>query len=412
MADSNYKIKKGGTTRGIASYLSNASGASVSGESFSDGSTYYYPADSTKYAIYQKPTGHGNFNSVWATKRSIVGSHYLRGTSTTTPDFAARGYCPTFSNSSSWVPSSDTAQVKFVSGTGIQVKDGSGSWTTLSNTINTHIIIVEICGGGGGGGGGCVNKGNKNTHNYAGGSGGGGGGYLAHVVRISDGTPLVLYRGAGGAGGSSTSEGNGSAGSAGGKSYVTKNGTTIFSAPGGGAGQGAKHVTGATESSGQSTTVPFNTTNFVYKTSGSDYSEFSYCIGANGKAGAYNNETSGSKKSGTNGADSSIVGTIFKRSNQSGGQGGQGSSCSGYNRISCGGGGGASAMGKGGGGRYGYKSGSNYYYSTSGGGPGAGGGGGGGYYGFTEDGTHVNNGGADGGAGYIGICYETTYPES
>lgn len=411
MADSAFKIKDGdGTYRSVTSFLAKGNIKST-GQTFHNAS-YFSSDDTQKYVIYRQPDGVNWLQYIWSDARSIVGTYYRRAGSTTTPDFARRGWAPTFDDGSSWTPTATTSQIKYVSGTGLQYRNStSGSWTTLSNTINSPIVIIETQGGGGGGGGACVNAGNANTHNYSGGGGGASGVYIAHVVDLSDGVALTLVKGSGGAAGSNAYEASGSGGSRGTGSYVQKNGTTIIAAPGGPGGKAATHSTGKTTAGGQSDLSVYGDCTYITGTASTATTayanELSMTLGAKGGSGAGNNESS--KLSGYSGSSSSNSGLAFARSViGSAGGGGQGSNCTGLTKCSCGGGGGGSVLGNGGGGAKVYQSGSYWYHAQDGGAPGVGGGGGGGSYGW--DGSNHRSGGPyKGGDGQIKVQYQTSY---
>lgn len=410
MADSAFKIKDGnGTYRSVTDFMSSGN-IKDSGQTFHDASYYNSGSSSSYYVIYRTPDMTNYFNYIWSDEHSIVGNYYRRANSTTTPDFARRGWAPTFSDSS-WTPSSTTSYIKYVSGTGLQYKEGSGSWTTLSNTINSPIVLIEAQGAGGGGGGACVNTGTASTHSYSGGGGGASGGYSAHVFDLSDGTQLTLVKGTGGTAGSNGYDTSGTAGSRGGNTYIQKNGATIVKAPGGPGGNAATHKTGTTVAGGTSSGCKL--ADFTYMTSTSSNAstqygnQFGYSLGGKGGKGA--GPTESSKLSGTAGSTSSNYSDPLKRSGVgSAGSGGQGSNCTNLTKCSCGGGGGGSVLGNGGGGAKVYKSGSYWYHAQDGGSPGAGGGGGGGSYGW-DGSSHRSGGPYVGGDGAIVVRYQTSY---
>jgi hypothetical protein len=119
MADSAFKIKDGnGLYRSVTSFMSSGNIKS-SGQTFHDNSYYNSGSSSSYYVIYRTPDMTNYFNYIWSDARSIVGNYYRRAGSTTTPDFARRGWAPSFSDGSSWTPSSTTSYVKYVSGTGL-----------------------------------------------------------------------------------------------------------------------------------------------------------------------------------------------------------------------------------------------------------------------------------------------------
>lgn len=410
MADSAFKIKDGnGTYRSVTDFMS-AGDIKSSGVTFDDDS-YYDSGDTAKYVIYRTPGSTNYFNYIWSDAHSIVGTYYRRAGNTQSPDFAKRGWAPTFANGSSWTPSATTSQIKYVSGTGLQYRNStSGSWTTLSNTLNSPIILIETQGAGGGGGGACVNAGTEKTHSYSGGGGGASGAYSAHVLDLSDGAEYTLVKGTGGAAGNYGYEASGTAGSRGGSTVVKKSGSTIISTPGGPGGNAATHKTGTTEAGGTSSSCVLGDCTYMTVSGSSAASsaygnQFCYSLGAKGGKGA--GPTESSNLSGSAGSTSDNIGTIFKRSGV-GSAGAGGSTTTGMTKTACGGGGGGSVLGNGGKGHDSYQSGSNWY--TSGTSGGYGGGGGGGAYGWNGS-QHLRSAASKGGDGQIIVWYQTSYKE-
>lgn len=409
MADSNFYIKGGDGTFRPITYFMSAGDIKSTGVTF-DNDSYYDSKDTAKYVIYRTPDMTNFFNYIWSDAHSIVGTYYRRAGQTQSPDFAKRGWAPTFSNGTSWTPTATTSQIKYVSGTGLQYRNStSGSWSTLSSSINSPIVLIETQGAGGGGGGACVNKGNANTHSYSSGGGGASGGYLAHVFDLSDGAELTLVKGTGGAAGTNGSEASGTAGTRGGGSYIKKGGSIIVAAPGGPPGKAATHKTGTTVAAGRSDVSALS--DFTYITGSSSTAttayanEFCYSLGARGAAGV--GPTESSKLSGSTGSTSDNIGTIFKRSGV-GSAGAGGSSTTGMSKVACGGGGGGSVLGNGGTGHDCYSSGGNWYTNGSSGTKG--GGGGGGAYGWTGS-SHMSSPPSKGADGEIVVWYQYSYKE-
>lgn len=396
-------VTKSGTTACVDNLLAPAQGYTKYGAAFCDG-TYYGTTEMAKYITVQSDTKN-MFACGWGKAAcGVVNSRYLRNGSQS--NFARAGCCPTPLNTL-YENGSSSMRVKYVSGTGIQIKkDGASSWTTLAGTYHSYIILVELCGGGGGGGGACGNTGSSvKVTNCAGGGGGGAGTYLLHAINLKNTGEIVLTRGSGGSAGSNGNDTNGGAGGNGGNSTLKlSSGTILCKATGGNGGGGGKIVTGSSEGGawGPGTAL----TNQTYLTSSTYGHLVAYSLGAGGGTAAGGNETNGLILKGGDGRDNNAnVGDLAPGGTQSGGTGGTAST--GYiNVFSGGGGGGASGIGVGG---------SRYPIATSNTisagavSPGAGGGGAGGYALQYNSQKNWLMGNAQAGAnGKIGIYYQPT----
>lgn len=401
MATSGYKYKG----YDLEEYLSKTApyDSTLKGAVFQDG-TYYRPTSTTKYGVKNTPMM--GLNDVWGTRfaAAINASYHTKGKG---PSFAIKGSCPTGSNTNTKSFSSSTAWVKWTSGTGLQYKDGSGSWQTISNTKNTTHIIAEIVGGGGGGGGPAINEAaNYKNNSFASGGGGQGGCYISAVIDLTESGEIVLTRGSGGQPGTVGQDANGGNGSEGGGSYVkTSGGATIAYARGGYGGKGAKIKTGSSVGGDWTAYGKYDPSHFT--TPDNSYSMWvGRCLGGAGQKGVGDNESG--FKVGTAGDPPSTGGAFLLVSKPStrGGAGGSTTSAGKLVVLSGGGGGGASYKGNGGKGAFLYYSGSNRYAGGNDG-IGPGGGGGGGCSGRYDTGWSYYKGfaGAD---GYIGILYETS----
>ncbi len=255
--------------------------------------------------------------------------------------------------------------------------------STQNYTVPAGYAKLDIfCVGGGGGGAG----GSTASSNYHGdGGAGGAGGFTKTVtgIAISAGQVLACTIGAGGTGGErggSSADSPGKSGTSGGTTSVTRSGTVLLSAAGGGPGN---HLSGGNGGSGGAA---------GYAGGNAD----SYNGGAGGTDGGNGNGLYGGKGQGTTTrAWGSSSGTQYSGGAGGGGTGGN----------TTGGAGGDRGGGKGGNGMYKISSsseGTNYSWATAGsnGSANSGGGGGGGGGGL-RGGNRVGANGGNGGSGII-----------
>lgn len=377
-----------------------------------------------------------NFRNIWGNDpdgtNAVLNQNYLKTEKNS--KFITKGYCPIhyppiFSNythvqntgtilyvykindldNNRIARLSTNFYIKFKDKEGIQISfNNKASWTTLANSKNSKIIIIDLIGGGGGGGAGHSDKPFMGNWSVAGGGGGEAGGTISILLNLAAFEYLYVTIGAGGAGGKgevNVNNPNNNGSNGGNTTLQDSTGTIIASALGGYGGKGGYTSNTAQPggSSGNHSTADFiqpegKTSNAItisriagdYGGSGggSTDSDNSYPTGSSGGNCKFSDGWSPFEHSSLN---SSWSGGVSKKDTTKG-----------FKRISHGGGGGASFASNGGSGVYC----SQGIWVSDIGLHGAGGGGG---CGYLTDGNSLNSGnGWQGSNGAAIIHFETT----